>query len=621
MDFEQTAALGQKPSGEGPPEVRVRANRRKGRRRFNLPVFFWFLLSYAAVVVLPLGLTVFGGLVLYSKLQTRAMEYAENLAERSRRVLDERVLRANQLVQALSLNNNIQRILYYADPRSAEGIYEMKEAIRTIQGSSAVVPDVDSIFLYSHKHHIILTHQGKYEPGVFYDSAIASLGVPYAEWAGLVTSYRNLSWIGDSHFTVLRGGKGFLGLFSSLPYGVSEQSSVVGTLGVLFSTHLFEGGLKDILDVPGTRFYISDGEKILYDTVPGNADGKAGGKGGLAPAGGAGLQSIQDRAPGKIRVSLRSNAMPWTYTAEFQDRAILGDLRNLALTMVLSVLIVTVAGSAISFIFARANSRRVREVLALFGRRDDFPAIRNEFELAILRAGEAVEEIGQMERTLGSFERISYPIEDEEKLLNALRAGSEEDALAILDRLRDANPACAAGDPETARCLYLDVVSTLSKTRREGGPYAVMRSLFETDDPAIMHALVRGTVSSICAMAVPPASNRATMVRSAVDACIAQRFSDRNLTMDGIASATGLSAAYMASLYKSSCGKTVADALLRKRVCAAKDDLKDPSLPIKEIAYKTGFSSDAVFIRVFKRFEGVTPGQFRDSLSQDSLPR
>jgi AraC-like DNA-binding protein len=43
----------------------------------------------------------------------------------------------------------------------------------------------------------------------------------------------------------------------------------------------------------------------------------------------------------------------------------------------------------------------------------------------------------------------------------------------------------------------------------------------------------------------------------------------------------------------------------------ARDLLLDPSLPLSEIAYRTGFSDLATFSRAFKRWSGLPPGAFR----------
>ena len=41
---------------------------------------------------------------------------------------------------------------------------------------------------------------------------------------------------------------------------------------------------------------------------------------------------------------------------------------------------------------------------------------------------------------------------------------------------------------------------------------------------------------------------------------------------------------------------------------------KNHRISIKEVAIMSGFYNDAALIRVFKKHEGITPGQFRNLL-------
>ena len=47
------------------------------------------------------------------------------------------------------------------------------------------------------------------------------------------------------------------------------------------------------------------------------------------------------------------------------------------------------------------------------------------------------------------------------------------------------------------------------------------------------------------------------------------------------------------------------------RIQAAKELLADPNIVIKDVAARVGFENINTFFRVFKQFEGVTPGQYR----------
>jgi YesN/AraC family two-component response regulator len=52
---------------------------------------------------------------------------------------------------------------------------------------------------------------------------------------------------------------------------------------------------------------------------------------------------------------------------------------------------------------------------------------------------------------------------------------------------------------------------------------------------------------------------------------------------------------------------------MKLRVQAARDLLKQTSIPIKEIVYQVGFEDYNYFNRTFKRIEGIPPARFRQT--------
>jgi two-component system response regulator YesN len=87
-----------------------------------------------------------------------------------------------------------------------------------------------------------------------------------------------------------------------------------------------------------------------------------------------------------------------------------------------------------------------------------------------------------------------------------------------------------------------------------------------------------------------------------------------NLTLADLADAVHLNASYLSVLFKNSTGTTVTDYLTGVRLDRAKELLRDTSLKVYEIAEKVGFKTIAYFTSVFKKSEGVTPGEFRKKM-------
>ncbi|MFD0676241.1 MULTISPECIES: helix-turn-helix domain-containing protein [unclassified Paenibacillus] len=81
----------------------------------------------------------------------------------------------------------------------------------------------------------------------------------------------------------------------------------------------------------------------------------------------------------------------------------------------------------------------------------------------------------------------------------------------------------------------------------------------------------------------------------------------------------GLSPSYLSSIFKEITGMNFVDYINTRRVEQAKLMLRQTNETVVEISDKVGFTNSNTFIRVFKRHEGITPGQFRQmQMKEDS---
>lgn len=85
----------------------------------------------------------------------------------------------------------------------------------------------------------------------------------------------------------------------------------------------------------------------------------------------------------------------------------------------------------------------------------------------------------------------------------------------------------------------------------------------------------------------------------------------RKLSLEEIAQRVSLSTSYLSKLFKEETGQTVIEHLTEIRLKKAREILLEEDLPLEKVAQKAGFSDASYFSRVFKREEGLTPGQFK----------
>lgn len=92
---------------------------------------------------------------------------------------------------------------------------------------------------------------------------------------------------------------------------------------------------------------------------------------------------------------------------------------------------------------------------------------------------------------------------------------------------------------------------------------------------------------------------------------IQMHFSNPQMSLSYVAEAMNISPSYLTKLYKEKYGTSVVSDITRFRLEKAKELLTASKLSINDIAERTGFSNSNVFIKVYKKYEGVTPGEYR----------
>ncbi len=116
--------------------------------------------------------------------------------------------------------------------------------------------------------------------------------------------------------------------------------------------------------------------------------------------------------------------------------------------------------------------------------------------------------------------------------------------------------------------------------------------------------LLQGLMESAAASA--PASDGIKKATS----FIADNFKSK-ISVNEIASIAGFSPYYFTRIFKKETGLTPHQYLLSTRISAAKYNLSTTQMSISEIAGSCGFDDDSAFCYAFKKFEGMTPGEFR----------
>ncbi|RCX19483.1 AraC-like DNA-binding protein [Anaerobacterium chartisolvens] len=94
---------------------------------------------------------------------------------------------------------------------------------------------------------------------------------------------------------------------------------------------------------------------------------------------------------------------------------------------------------------------------------------------------------------------------------------------------------------------------------------------------------------------------------------INHHYSDQNLNVSAIAVKYEMNVSYLSRIFKKRTGISILDYIHKQRIENAKLMLST-GLSIAEISEKAGYTSSLALIRTFKKYEGITPGKYRENM-------
>ena len=97
---------------------------------------------------------------------------------------------------------------------------------------------------------------------------------------------------------------------------------------------------------------------------------------------------------------------------------------------------------------------------------------------------------------------------------------------------------------------------------------------------------------------------------------IIQQDYDKDLTLEECAVRLHYNANYLSSVFRKETGASFSEYLTRYRLNVAKRWLDESDWTVKEIAERLRYTNPQNFIRSFRKWEGMTPGRYRERMKQ-----
>ncbi|MBP3360653.1 MAG: helix-turn-helix domain-containing protein [Clostridia bacterium] len=108
-----------------------------------------------------------------------------------------------------------------------------------------------------------------------------------------------------------------------------------------------------------------------------------------------------------------------------------------------------------------------------------------------------------------------------------------------------------------------------------------------------------------------PSGDASAELISSVMQYIRKNYKEPEMSLNLLADTFHISAPYLSKIFKETTEMNFIDYLIRTRLEAAKKSLINTNMKINEIAEQVGYTSLPSFIKIFKKYTGKTPGEYR----------
>ena len=225
-----------------------------------------------------------------------------------------------------------------------------------------------------------------------------------------------------------------------------------------------------------------------------------------------------------------------------------------------------------------------------------------------------------------------YPEHIENQLLNNILIGHSEDVSRTITELFHENVEIRRTNPEMIKIFLLKLVNTLLRAeeglKKQGKTIEISKS-FDLDYMISSNEAIKNVeeefvviFEELCLKSsedhqIQSLSN--WRIQKVVD-YINEHYTEYDLSLIMLADKFSITTQHLSSAFKAQVGENILNYIQKIRIARVKELLRTTSLTIDNIGKVVGFGNYLSLTRTFKKFEGVTPGVYRNELmKKDSI--
>lgn len=255
-----------------------------------------------------------------------------------------------------------------------------------------------------------------------------------------------------------------------------------------------------------------------------------------------------------------------------------------------------------------------------YGVHESYKQVLEGLEHQLFYQKNAVIEYSRIKKSLKTD--YYYPLEMEQNLISCITSGNVTEAQRMVDELFKQNFEQIAGNKSLAKCFMSDFMATMIKAVSKVVPNLVMEEnsetsklmskLLDSDNIHEMKKYISLLLEHVCSNISSKSGSDTT---DKVVAFVEENYADSQLSTTSIAEVLNLHPVYLGSLFKERTGEKLLDYIAGYRIEKAKNLLKEqPAVAMEDVGKMVGYDNVRTFSRVFKKYEGITPAQYKKGL-------
>lgn len=225
----------------------------------------------------------------------------------------------------------------------------------------------------------------------------------------------------------------------------------------------------------------------------------------------------------------------------------------------------------------------------------------------------------QMYKSYGEETHTPYPYDKEKELITKVKTKNVSEAKGILNDLLGYVLFSEGNSMEVLKARAMELCSLLSRAAIEGG--APTDNILKINNHFLQNLQNINNLDDLCYKLqesvevftesmfnyIPTKNNE--LIKKSIG-YISKHFA-KNLTLEEVASHVHLNSAYFSTVFKQSCGSSFKEYLNMVRIEESKRLLANTDYSVIDIAIAIGFEDQSYFSKVFKKYTGLTPKQYR----------